>query len=703
MEFYSAPGTKRPVRLSEKTRKFAYDSLHFKYGKDTRKLDFLELESSEGMSWTDKYDLAITEIAKNAPIRICGGELLSGAATLGAAIDHKVPAFVDGNYVCSSISHLTVDFEKVLKKGWNGLLSEIEESEKEHSDDEKKLRFLKSCRVCIDAFFIYRQRYLDSLKDMKGYEDNYKNLLKVPAEPATNFYEAVQSIWFTFSFLRLCGNWPGIGRIDEMLEPYLEKDLASGAITIERAREILAHFFIKGCEWICGGDYGSGDAQHYQNLVLSGIDENGRDVTGKVTYLVLDIIEELGIGDFPTTVRINKNTDEKLIARVAEVIKYGGGIIAIYNEDLILDSLTSYGYELSEARKFANDGCWEVQIPGKTYFMYMPFDSLKILQDATLDKYSGSKTYESFDELLSQYKKDLSDEVAEIIEERKRAFFVPECDRWKDQFPCTVISLWEEGCIKKALNYREGGPIYNVASPHIGGLPDTANSLYAIKKLVFDEKKISLEKLCEALRNDWKGEEKLYTYIRANYRFFGNDNDEVDLIANDILVSFADMCKELGKNLPVMFPSGVSTFGRQIEWAPFRMAAAQGTKAHSILSGNMSPTPGTDKDGATAIIRSYCKCSLVRQTTGAALDISLLPSSVKGDDGVAAISGLIKGFVKLGGYFMQLDVTDAEILRCAQKCPEDYETLSVRVSGWNARFITLDKEWQDMIIERDSK
>ena len=369
MEFYTSSDLKRPVRLSEKTRRFAYESLNHKYGLDTLKTSSVSLDhidNFESMPEIEKYNAAIYEIVSNAPIRICENEKISGAATLGKAISHIVPAQYKENDLWSSISHLTIDFETVVKKGVNFILNKVEESLKKCAGTEKE-PFLRSCAHCINCMKIYHSRYLDELKSKDGYEQNYKNLKLVPFEPATNFYEAVQSIWFTFAFVRLCGNWPGIGRIDWLLGDYLENDLKAQKITLNEAREILAHFFIKGCEWVCGGNYGSGDAQHYQNILLAGIDENGNEVTNTVTYLVLDVLEELGISDFPTTVRINKNTNSELLKRVAEVIRFGGGIIAVYNEDLIIKSLTDYGYSLSEAGKFANDGCWEIQIPGNIF------------------------------------------------------------------------------------------------------------------------------------------------------------------------------------------------------------------------------------------------------------------------------------------------------------------------------------------------
>ena len=707
MKFYTQNGNKRPIRLSEQTRKFAYESLGRKYGLDTLKTDSISLDNIENfsvLSSIEKYDIAILKIAEEAPIRVCEGEKISGAATLGMAIHHRIPATHAGESICSSISHLTVDFETVLKCGVNSIKRKAEASYKKYKGTEKEA-FAKSCLNCLEALEIWHARYLKALEVLPEYKDNYENLKRVPFEPATNFYEAVQSLWFTFAFIRLCGNWPGIGRIDYLLGDYLKKDLENGTLSLNEAREILAHFFIKGCEWVNGQFIGSGDAQHYQNIVLAGIDENGIEVTCEVTYLVLDILEELGISDFPTTVRLNKNTDEKLLSRVAEVMRFGGGILAVYNEDLIIEALMKDGYSEREARKFANDGCWEVQIPGKTFFVYSPFDSLQILQQKTLRGYDASVDFANFEELYRQYVFDLHNSVEAIFLDNQKKFAnsgVPTKDwRWAEQPPCTVVSLFEQGCIEKGLSYLEGGPIYNVNSPHIGGLADTVNSLYAIKKLVFDEKKLSLRELLTILKNNWEGNEALRQYALNRYIYYGNDNDEVDEIASRLLSDFADICTFFNGKCGYRFPAGVSTFGRQLEWSSKRLASPHGRKQGEVLAANASPTPNTDKEGATAIIRSYCKADLSKLATGAALDIKLLPSSVQGEDGLQALVALMKGFTMLGGFFMQPDIVDAALLREAQAHPETYQTLSVRVSGWNARFVTLNKEWQDMVIEQN--
>lgn len=703
MEFFAVNG-KRPTRLSEQTRQFAYDSLNHKYGLEARKFPSVCMDDIDGfddLMPLKKHDAAIRKIVSECPVRICEGERISGSANLGAAIDNYIPAVRDGKFFLSAESHLTIDFETVLKYGVDHIQSTAEASLEKYKGTEKEA-FIQSCLSCIESFRIWHRRYLESLRDKEEYKKNYENLKNVPFLPAKNFYEAVQSIWFVFAFVRLCGNWPGIGRLDWLLGDYLEKDLREGTLTIAEAREILAHFFIKGCEWICGGDYGSGDAQHYQNILLGGVDENGKDVTCTVTYLVLDILEELGISDFPTTVRVNKHTPEKLLERTCEVIKHGGGAVAIYNEELIIDSLINYGYDPMEAAKFANDGCWEVQIPGKTFFTYIPFDGLAILQKITLDGYSENVNFSSFEELYRKYVQDLEDKTRTYLTSRISYSANVECSEeqkgWKEQTPCTVVSLFEKGCIEKGASYLEGGPVYNVISPHIGGLPDIANSLYAIKKLVFDEKKLSFSELMSILLRNWEGNEALRQYALNKYDYYGNDNDEVDEIAARIVSDFADICdEENGKNL-YMTPAGISTFGRQLNWSPYRMATPSGRREKEVLGGNFSPTPGSDKEGATAIIKSYCKSDLKRIVSGAALDIKLLPGAVNGEKGAKVIESLIRGFVILGGHFMQIDIADTELLKKAQEHPEEYQTLSVRVSGWNARFVTLNKEWQDMII-----
>ena len=383
------------------------------------------------------------------------------------------------------------------------------------------------------------------------------------------------------------------------------------------------------------------------------------------------------------------------------------GAIALYGEPLILDSLVRFGYSREEALRFANDGCWEVQIPGKTCFSYVPFDALAIfLHDTLRVDEETPLPYGDFEELYRAYLRDLGAKVDAIcagaiaarLETDGRGNF-----RWKEALPCGVVSLFEEGCVENARSYLEGGPRYTVISPHIGGAPDVGNSLLAIDRLVYREKRVTLDELRAILRANWEGHEPLRQYVLNRYTYYGNDDDAADAYTARLLDDFAAMVLGHNGESPILFPPGVSTFGRQIEWAPGRAATPFGVRKGDVLAPNASPTPGTDEAGATALIRSYCKLGLGRLTCGAALDVKLLPALARGENGANALVALMDAFVALGGFFMQIDIMDADALRAARENPQAYKSLSVRVSGWNARFVTLNEEWQNMVIERTAR
>ncbi len=711
MIFSTASDTPRPIRLREEVRAWAWESLHGKYGDEAMANGCVYMDDVPGfarMSDFDQYDIMVRKIVEEAPVRICPYERISGAATLGdGAIMQRLPARFEGEWVMIAGSHLTIRFDKVLKEGMDAYGADIAARSKDSDLTEKQKRFLQSLENSIESMRIWHGRYLEAVKEKKP--EIYKLLKQVPFKPARNFHEAVQSLWFTFAFTRLFGYWSGIGRIDWLLGDYLKKDLQEGVLDLAEAREILASFFIKGCEWIRSHvTPDSGDAQHYQNIVLAGIDEDGEELANEVTYLVLDIVEELSISDFPITMRLRQDSPVELKKRVAEVIRHGGGIVAVYNEPLVLNTFRNQGYPEKEARMFANDGCWEVLVPGKSDFSYKTIDALQVFNRALGLHRKEPVTYTSLEEIYQAFLEEMKVDLEDIYKERVTDAFEYRDGQWQgkgDIRPTSVFSLFLEGCIRNARGYMDLGPEYTVRSPHIGGAPDAANSFYALHKLVFEEQKITLPELVDCLKHNWEGNELLRLYVRNNYIYYGNDSDEVDQWYARILDDFAAMVEEKGKegDCPVKLIPGVSTFGRQLEWIPKRFATVFGYRKGDILSGNASPVPGTDFSGATSIIKSYCKADLVKQTCGAALDIKLLPDCLRGDKGITALVGLIDGFLALGGFFMQLDTLDVQTLLEAKKHPENFKTLSVRVSGWNARFVTLNEDYQNMVIERTTQ
>jgi formate C-acetyltransferase len=689
-----------PQRLLDRTRGLAHRAISGEHGRSlveaTARLD---PEEAKQLSPDMRYARAVMLAAQTAPLRINPGELVVGSASLIEAARHVTPITGD-----PSVSHTTIGFARALSEGYNGIRKRIEQRLRKGGLDARQTDFLRAMLLCLDAADVWRKRQIAALREMarSGTEADRAACLKlatilerVPNEPPRTFHEAVQALWSLWAFQRLMGNWSGIGRIDEMLGPYLKADLEAKRITLDEAREILAHFWIKGCEWIGvpGAGGGSGDAQFYQNIILAGVDADGHEVTNDVTYLVLDIVEELHISDFPIAVRLNRQSPDRLLRRIAEVQRHGGGIVALYNEEKVIAGLQRMGFSLAEARGFANDGCWEVLIPGRTAFSYVPFDILVHLQNA-IGSRSGAppKEYASFEELYQAF----AESVHGYIQSHHAM-----ADHWCEAGPPTpLLSLLVDDCIERARGYYDRGSRYYILAPHAGGMADVANSLLVIKDLVYDRKVLSLADFADILRGNWSGQEHLRRRIARSFEFYGNDSEAADAMMQRVFNDYAAMVAEVPQRNGVLRPAGISTFGRQIEYAPHRTATPSGALAGTYLASNCSPTPGTDLHGPTAVLRSYCKLDFERTPNGATLELKIHPESVKGEKGIEAMAALMRTFVALGGWYLHVDVMDSALLADAQAHPEKYPNLSVRIAGWSARFATLNKQWQDMIIER---
>lgn len=327
----------------------------------------------------------------------------------------------------------------------------VEERLREATDAEQ-LDMLRSLKSCLESLRVWHGRYMAALEEQMRQEPNderlqkiHENLSQVPFAPPQTFYQALQSLWFLFAYARLVASWPGLGRIDEYLWPYLKEDLACGRTTEAEAKEHLAHFFIKGCEWVnlewMGA--GTGDSQHYQNILLGGVDASGKDISNPLTRMVLEIVAELPISDFPIAVRVNEQTPEDIYRLIALNTSLGGGVVAVYNESTVLKMLQQYGYPLEDAVRFANDGCWEVQVPGKTYFTYTPFDGYALLQKDVLHLgEEQTPVYESFEKLYEAYISRLTELIHSIDQNYDQAL------RFRGR-PLRSWSFWRRAAWKK--------------------------------------------------------------------------------------------------------------------------------------------------------------------------------------------------------------------------------------------------------------
>ncbi len=690
----------RPRRLSDNTHALANVAMSGEYGRALVATPFDQTHPRlEGLAGHTQYAEALMLMAELAPLRIVPGEEIVGSATLREGALHATPGLP-----LASTSHTTLGFDRALQIGYKGLRAQIAERLSRGDLDDAGVTFLNALDRCLDAASVWHQRHLDLLDeriadssgaDRDAYPRVRENLSRVPENPPESFREAVQALWLLFAFQRLAGNWSGIGRIDAMLGPFLDRDLAEGRITLDEARDLIAHFWIKGCEWTGADAFaGSGDAQHYQNIVLAGLDANGSDIANEVTYLVLDVVEELHISDFPIAVRISSDTPDRLLRRIAEVQRHGGGIVAVYNDDIVLDGLVKFGYSLEEARGYANDGCWEVLMPGRTAFSYTPFDLLAVLhQMLGLHDDTTPVDYPDFESFYAAFHDAMAEAVSGVHDGADHAFLGGR--------PAPLISLLIEDCIEKARDYNDRGARYTVQSPHAGGMANVANSLATIKKLVYEDKSLSLPEFIGVLRADWAEQEGLRRSIVNAYPAYGNDDPEADAMMARLFNDYTDLVRQVPERNGVRRPAGISTFGREITWAhDGRTASPDGHHEGEVLATNFSPSPGTDRHGPTAVVKSYCKLDLTRVPCGATIELKMHPTSLQGEAGVDALVALMRSFVDLGGFFMQVDCVDTDLLRDAQAHPEKYPHLAVRISGWSARFATLSKEWQDMIINR---
>ena len=699
----------RPVqngKLSPTTVELAWRYLSGEFRDGIKPADFaLSPTEKEGLSDNRIYAETILMIAEKAPLRLVSGEKLAGAATLLEAAQHNTPA-------CEyrATSHVTIGFSKVLHSGTGKLDERVNMRLKDSSLSNKQRDFLESMQLCLQAMKIWHQRYLEALEELAEDDHRAANWLSmlnycrnVPENPPQNFREAVQSLWMLFSFQRLCGNWSGLGRIDEMLGLYLDKDLKEKRITLNEARELLAHFWIKGTEWngIGFGNGFSGDAQFYQNVILGGRDVSGREVTNNVTYLILDIIEELHISDYPVSVRLNPESPSQLLQRVAEVMSMGGGIVSIYNEPVVVEGMLRFGYSESEARSFTNDGCWETIIPGKTAFTYKPFDMLQVFQKTLDAAHTRPDDFTTFDKLYDDFLDRLENFCREQDRQAATCFAKDFRSGNGDPLsPTPLLSLFVDDCIEQAASYNDRGAKYNVAAIHAGGIPDTANSFHVIRKLVYEENRMSLSGLLDLIKCNWSGNEVIRQQIAAEYELYGNDNAEADAMFKRVFDDYTRIAGSAHDIDGVLRPVGISTFGRELAYSKDRYATVFGKFAGEYLAANLAPTPGTDRHGPTAVIKSFCKADFHKTPNGCPLDLKLHSS---GGSDAAVIKSLINTFIDLGGFYMQLDVVDNAVLKDAQEHPDRYPNLVVRISGWSARFNSLDRHWQDMVINRTSQ
>ncbi len=623
------------------------------------------------------------------------------------------------------IGHFTMNHQKVLKIGISGIIEEAERKYASLSAEERsseKGLFYQAVIRSLKAAICFARRYGDLAQSMARterdstraaeLEEIARICYRVPEHPATSFHEAVQSVYFVHLIAQIesGGNSISLGRIDQILYPYYKADIEAGRITQEKARELLALLFLKTNEiwnvleeaFIPGGEGAEGKTT--QNVTVGGMDVNGNDATNELSYIGLDAFADIRTTQPNFGVRLNSMTPESFFLKAVDYAR-DGVPLHFFNDDAIVPSLVKAGHSLEDARNYGVVGCVEPNAQGKTFgsTFAVQFNGIKCVELALsngIDNIFGYQSgiesgdptgFTSFDDVWNAYTAQVSHFICQMVKGMNAL------DRAiAENVPSPFASAMIEGPLEKGMDLTRGGAVYNSTGVQYMGFSNAADSLYAVKKAVFEDKKVSMAELCEWLSNDWLDKEDKRVYFLRRIPKYGNDNDEVDGIAAMILNHFCDELAKYRNFRDGAFWPGVFSVAFHIAFGAFTGATADGRAAGAILGNGLTPSEGSAVSGVTAIMNSVTKLPLIRVPNGCNLNLRFSGKKVKSD----SLMALMRGYFERGGFQVQFNMIGSEILKDAQKHPDKYRDLVVRISGYTVYFTDLSETAQNEIISR---
>ena len=704
------------------------------------------------------------------------------------AIEHNI--FTPGNYFYNGVGHVTVQYDKILAIGYRGLIGEMQEEldscNPGDGDYCTKSQFLKAAILSCEAVIRYARRYAElAKKEAAACTDPTRkqellqiaaNCARVPEYGASSFYEACQSFWFIQQLIQLESSGHSIspGRFDQYMYPYYKKDLEGGKLTREFAQELIDCIWVKLNDLNKCRDAASAEGfagySLFQNLIVGGQDKEGLDVTNDLSFMCITASKHVFLPQPSLSIRVWNKSPHDLLLKAADLTRTGIGLPAYYNDEVIIPSLLSRGLTLEDAREYNIIGCVEPQKAGKTegwhdaafYNMCRP---LELVFSNGWDK--GEKIsietgkveeMSTFQEFYDAYKKQMEYNISLLVN-ADNAIDVAHATRC----PLPFLSCMVDDCIKRGKTVQEGGAVYNFTGPQGFGIANMADSLYAIKKLVFDEKKVTLAEYKRALAMNYgqgfdavsAGEivtQILREIQRANLseigianpemekdgmtvdegqiadmiaavmnaeipaeekkRFdelremidavpkFGNDIEEVDMFARDVAYTYTKPLLKYRNPRGGQFQAGLYPVSANVPLGAQTGATPDGRLAHTPVADGVSPSAGKDVYGPTAAANSVSKLDHGIASNGTLFNQKFHPTALSGEKGLENFVALIRSYFDQKGSHMQFNVVDRETLLDAQAHPEKYAHLVVRVAGYSALFTTLSKSLQDDIIRR---
>lgn len=641
----------------------------------------------------------------------------------------EYPIFSPDNYFRNGVGHYIPGYKIFLKEGCEGIIEKVKQKINELDLTEPssldKKSFYEAVIIACEAVIIFAKRFAYLATEMAKKEINEKRKKelerialiceRVPAKPAKDFHEALQSFWFEHLILHIEIDGISISteRFDKLMYPYYKKDIEEGILTKEEAQELLECLWIKFFEMMKVYDlhnatYFSGYSLG-QILTVGGVNSNGKDDTNELTFLCIEAENNMRLTQPNLAIRINKNTPDELLLRVCEHISVGTGKPALFNDEIIIPALLSRGIKLEEARDYAPEGCVEPCIPGRYYGWTNAamFNLPKCLEVALnngkcrfIGTQVGPKTgdprkFKSFEDVLLAYKKQVNYFVKHMV-------ITLNCLDLTHQklLPLPFLSAVMEDCIDKGVDVVKGGARYNFTGPQGVGVSDVADSLAAIKKFVFEEAKLSMEELISALDSNFKDNPKLRYLLSEKAPKYGNDDDYVDSIAVEVAKQYCQEVKKYKNARGGYFNPGLYPVSANVSMGLNVGALPSGRLAKEPLADGVSPSVGADRNGPTSVIKSVSKLDHIEASNGTLLNQKFSPEVLKTKAQLVKFMGLIRTYFELGGWHIQFNVVSAKTLREAQRNPEQYRNLLVRVAGYSAYFVELDRSVQENIIVR---
>ncbi len=629
----------------------------------------------------------------------------------------------------NAVGEVTADYQDVIfKKGFGGLqaeaLAHLAELEPVTVEAMEKINFYRAAVLVSEGIITLANRYAEQAEQLARTEQDAgrkaellaiaRNCRRVPEQPPTTFYEAIQMVWFTQlgSILSENSLALNLGRFDQYMHPYFAADIEKGLLTKEQAQELIEALWIKLSEWVWA--ISSNTAKFFagynsfQNLTVGGRTRDGRDATNELSFMCLQATANVKTHQPGLSVRIHPDSPDEFMLAVCRLISAGTGFPAVHNDRVGSAMLVAAGLSPEDARDWSNCGCvvphfrkigeWtsavSVNLAAAVEYALNQGKSRIDGKKMGLDEQPADK-FSSYEEVKAAVFRQIAylvkhSVIGTITAQQIHAEMVPR----------PYLSLLVDGCMDKGKDLSKGGAKYNVGPVLTGiGVADMANSLAMIRKLVFEEKKTTLAEICAALDSDWQGYEELRQAALACPKY-GNDIDTVDSIAVEISEFYHREIHAYKDYFGSPFNSAFMGISNYIPAGSVIGATPDGRRSGTPLTEGVSPHAGTDLTSPTAAMRSVAKINHDIHSGGTLLNVKLAPELLKTERSLKNLAAIIRAYFALGAFHVQFNVISAETLRKAQEHPEDYRDMLVRVAGYSTQFVNLSREAQDAIIER---